>query len=341
MMPLHCFRFFLLFLFVFSLTVFAGKDEKEIRWDEAASEVDSFPFSKQFVDSVISRHKVEQPQLHLRSMKQLVTCPAETLVYTVGWGPFNAGYVVLTTRYNKETGTVTLGGKALSNNFISAFYRMRDYVISTMDEKGLYPLFFEQHLREGKKYKSNEYILFDNIAGKVHVQSRKKFKTVEAPKFTYDYLSVLHLLRFARAIAPGDTFSEKLFIHSKVHSIRFSVKTSKPKKVEAGTFPCILLKPKLAGEGRAFNKRDKLEIWLSDDKRRIPVAIRSKIKFGAINARLIWYSRTDCDGKQATEQATEQAAEQAADQNTEQDTEQDTDQDTDQNTDQNTEKSTE
>lgn len=290
----------ILLFFQFSGSAGAGK-EKEIKWDEAAAEVENFPFSKRFIDSVINEHEVQQPQRGLRSVEQHIVCPPETLVYTVGWGPFNAGYVVLTTHYDPQAGTIILGGKALSNNFISAFYRMRDFVLSTIDAEGLYPLFFEQHLREGKKYKSNEYILFDNIAEKVHVQSRRKFKTKEAPPFTYDYLSVLHLIRFARTIAPGDTFSEKLFVHSKVHSIYFSVKSSKPKKVEAGTFPCILLKPKLAGEGRAFNKRDKLEIWLSDDRRRIPVAIRSKIKFGAINARLIWYNQIDCSAKQVME----------------------------------------
>ena len=234
------------------------------------------------------------PDVSLRVVTDETFCVPETLVYKVGWGPFNAGYVVITTLYDSTRGTVTVGAKALSNNFVSAFYRMRDYVISTLDARGLYPLFFEQHLREGRRYRANEYLLFDHAAGRVYVQSRKKFETREAPPFTHDYLSVLYAIRSHRVLAPGDTFSEPLFVHSKVYSMFFSVKASRPREVDAGTFPCFLLVPRLVGEGRAFNKKDKLEIWFSDDRRRLPVAVRSKIRFGSIHARLIWYNTNQC-----------------------------------------------
>ena len=265
--------------------------DREIRWEEAAREVDSFPFTGAFIDSVRKKHRVIVPAEPLRVLRDEELFAAETLVYKVGWGPFNAGYVVLSTLYDRSDGTVRIGAKALSNNFVGAFYRMRDYVISTVDARGLYPLFFESHLREGRRYRANEYILFDQKDGKVHVQSRKKFKTHEAQPFLHDYLSVLHAIRCTRPLKPGDTFSERLYVHKKVDSIFFKVKSSRPREVPAGTFPCVVLVPKLVGEGRAFNKKDKLEIWISDDPRRIPVYIRSKIKFGAIRARLIWYNK--------------------------------------------------
>lgn len=269
----------------------SSADDQEIRWEEAAREVDSFPFTGRFIDSVRNEHRTTVPVPPLRQLIDEELFAAETLVYKVGWGPFNAGYVVLSTLYDRSNGTVRIGAKALSNNFVGAFYRMRDYVISTIDATGLYPLFFESHLREGRRYRANEYILFDQKRGKVHVQSRKKFKTHDAPPFLHDYLSVFHAIRCTRPLKPGDTFSEKLYVHKKVDSIAFKVKSSKPRKVAAGTFSCVVLVPKLVGKGRAFNKRDKLEIWISDDPRRIPVYIRSKIKFGAIRARLIWYSK--------------------------------------------------
>lgn len=266
-------------------------ENQEIRWEEAAIEVDSFPFTDAFIDSVRNEHRTTVPVPPLRHLIDEEMFAAETLVYKVGWGPFNAGYVVLSTLYDRSNGIVRIGAKALSNNFVGAFYRMRDYVISTVDANGLYPLFFESHLREGRRYRADEYILFDQKEGKVHAQSRKKFKTHDAPQFLHDYLSVLHAIRCTRPLQPGDVFSEKLYVHKKVDSIVFKVKSSKPRKVAAGTFSCVVLAPKLVGEGRAFNKRDKLEIWISDDPRRIPVYIRSKIKFGAIRARLIWHNR--------------------------------------------------
>ncbi len=267
---------------------------KEIRWEEAAGEVDSFRFSGRFVDSVFREHDVPMLKEPLRILKKEIFCVPETLVYNVGWGPFNAGYVVITTIYDSTRNVVEIGAKALSNNFVSAFYRMRDYVISTLDPVGLYPLFFEQHLREGRKYRADEYLLFDHVGGKVHAQSKSKFETREAPPFTQDYLSVLYAIRANRTLTPGDTFSEPIFVHSKVHSMFFSVKASEKRTVTAGEFQCFLLVPRLVGEGRAFNKRDKLEIWFSDDKRRLPVMVKSKIKFGSIHAQLVWYNTNFC-----------------------------------------------
>lgn len=266
--------------------------QEEISWQEASSEVDGFPYSERFVDSVRNVHSVFLRPQPLRMVTPKSVCEPETLVYSVGWGPFNAGYVVLTAVPDKENGTIKLGAKALSNNFISVFYRMRDYIITTVDAQGLYPCFFEEHLREGKKYKANSYALFDHVDGKVLVQGRT-FKSVDAPSFVQNYISVLYYLRKAVVFAPGDTFTEQLFVHGKVHPIFTKVKKSDSVAVDAGTFPCVLLEPKLAGEGRAFNKRDKLEVWLSDDSRQMPIHIKSKIKFGSINARLIWYSRSE------------------------------------------------
>jgi hypothetical protein len=261
-----------------------------LHWREPAAEVDSLAFSQRFIDSVRAVHHVPVPSAPLRTLADNPFFAPETLVYSVGWGPFNAGHVVISTLYDPVGRVVRISGKALSNSVVGAFYRMRDHVISTVDAQGLYPLFFEQHLREGKRYRADEYFLFDQSDGKIFVQSRKKFELRETTPFTQDYMSLLYAIRALRTLAPGDTFSEQLFMHTKTHSMFFSVKASRPREVDAGTFPCVLLEPRLVGEGRAFNKQDKLEIWISDDRHRLPVVIRSKIKFGSINAKLIWRS---------------------------------------------------
>ncbi|MCX7727351.1 MAG: DUF3108 domain-containing protein [Chitinispirillaceae bacterium] len=266
--------------------------EKEISWEEASLEVDGFPFSYSFIDSVKKTHNVIFPKKPLRSLCKNNLFSPETLVYEVSWGSFPAGYVILTTTFDSVMGTIRIGGKALSNNFISMFYKIRDYVISSIDPEGLYPLFFEQHLREGK-YVAEEYLLFDQIKGKVYSQSKKEFKVEKAPKFVQDYLSVLYLVRATKPIIPGEKFSEPIFIHSKVHSISFAVKEEKDTiEVKAGKFKTIKIVPRLAGEGRAFNKKDKMEIWLTSDKRKTPVMVKAKIKFGYLHARLIWYNNS-------------------------------------------------
>ena len=63
--------------------------------------------------------------------------------------------------------------------------------------------------------------------------------------------------------------------------------------VDAGRFGCVLLKPVLVGKGRVFSKKDELKIWLTDDDYKMPIKMESKIAWGSLFAKLIWYSRKE------------------------------------------------
>ncbi len=282
---------FLIPVFLFSLlvNVKARAEEEELKWEDASKEVDHLPYTPSAIDSIKNTHLSAAPGSSLRQVKAGGFTKGETLVYEIVWGPFKAGYVILTSELDPQSGLIRLGGKAVSNNFVSAFYKMRDYVISWVDADGLYPHFFEQHLREGK-YKMDGYILYDNNAEKVFVQE-KKFREFKAPKFTHDYISILYYVR-SMPLVQGDAFKVDMFIHSKVHPIQFKVTEKKSIEVEAGTFKCIKVEPKLAGEGRAFDKKDKMEVWITNDEDKLPILIKSKIKVGSITAKLIHYERS-------------------------------------------------
>jgi hypothetical protein len=269
-------------------------ESDDINWEQTSKEVDHLPFSSTFIDSV---KNVTSFSTGNRSIRKLNYHKVnnEVLVYEIGWGPVKAGYIILSSEYNPADNTIRLGGKALSNNFVSTFYKMRDYILSTVDADGLYPLFFEQHLREGKKYKADRWMLFDKSAGKIHIKDKTKYKTIESTDFVYDYLSILLYVR-AMENTPGDTFTLKTYTDSKIHSIYVKCLEKTQIKVDAGVFNCLRLEPRLAGDGKTFNHKDKLEVFLSDDQNRIPVLIRSKIKFGSITAKLIKYDLKPISG---------------------------------------------
>lgn len=271
----------LLFLFVS-----ATPKQDDFKWEDAAKEVDGLPFTIAFIDSVKQLNKYNSAKPLNASLINTSLCRNETLVYEVSWGPFKAGYAILTTQPDPATNTIKLGAKALSSNFVSSFYKMRDYIISTVDANGLYPVFFEQHLREGKKFKADRWTLYDRSEKKLYVQE-KKFQTLDSPDPVHDYISVLYYVRSMNT-ALGDTFSLHLFVNSKIQSMYFNVKEQKQIQVDAGTFNCIKIEPKLVGDKGTFNKKDKLEVWLTNDKNRIPIVFWSKINVGAITAKLIW-----------------------------------------------------
>jgi hypothetical protein len=281
----HLRLFILLLVFLTAYIHSSTNSTDDFRWQDATAEVDSLPFKQPTIDSLFETYKVI-PRKALRDLAKPVICDGETLVYAVSWGPFNAGYVVLTTDYDSTNKIISVGGKALSNNFISAFYKMRDNVISHIDAQGLYPLFFEQHLREGKRFKNDGWIIYDPTNAKIHVKERH-YKEFDDVKFVHDYLSIFHFIR-NKSMASGDTFTLPIYINKKVHPMYFKCKDKQTIEVDAGKYNCLVVEPKLVGDDGAFNKKDKIEIWLSDNKYPTPILIKSKIKVGSVCAKLVW-----------------------------------------------------
>jgi hypothetical protein len=61
-------------------------------------------------------------------------------------------------------------------------------------------------------------------------------------------------------------------------------------KTEAGEFDCLVVEPILRGPG-IFTQKGRITVWLTDDARRMPVQIRSKLKTGTLVGRLEAFDR--------------------------------------------------
>ena len=57
-------------------------------------------------------------------------------------------------------------------------------------------------------------------------------------------------------------------------------------KTRAGAFPCVVVEPALRDEGIFIQKGRKLQIWLTDDARKVPVLMRVEVFFGHVTASL-------------------------------------------------------
>jgi hypothetical protein len=62
-------------------------------------------------------------------------------------------------------------------------------------------------------------------------------------------------------------------------------------KVPAGEFETIVVEPELHFDG--IMKKGKIRVWFTNDKRRIPVQVRSKIAIGSILIRLEEYKMSE------------------------------------------------
>ena len=59
-------------------------------------------------------------------------------------------------------------------------------------------------------------------------------------------------------------------------------------EVESGIFNCLVIEP-LAKEGGLFKNEGKVYVWLTDDERRVPVRVSSKIPIGTVESELTEY----------------------------------------------------
>ena len=67
-------------------------------------------------------------------------------------------------------------------------------------------------------------------------------------------------------------------------------------KVEAGTFDCLVVEPVQETAG-LFKHKGKLKVWMTDDDRKMPVLMKSKVLVGYLSAELIRYVVPGNNGK--------------------------------------------
>ncbi|MBD3391128.1 MAG: DUF3108 domain-containing protein [Chitinivibrionales bacterium] len=262
-------------------------DDDPMRWDRAEAQLVLERYPREYIDSVMAAKGVGDN----RGMGDSVSLPFtyEKLVFDGGWGFLRAGWGILIAERDDDSAVYHFIGKVLSNNFVSTFYKVRDYIHTVCDANSLYPLLFEQHIQEGR-YGDHRWNLYDHQNGMVYYHDKKRELESPAQAGIHNYLSLLYALR-TRELVPKDTFSIRTFYHRKDFPIKFTVHCRETIEVPAGAFECFKLEPRLMGEGRGFTKRDKLTVWIADDEARTPVMVKAKIKLGSLSARLLHYER--------------------------------------------------
>jgi hypothetical protein len=170
--------------------------------------------------------------------------------------------------------------KAESNSFVSKFYKVRDRAESYIDAESLYTLRFVKHLREGG-YKADMDVRFDQ-AGRKAIYSNGT--ELDVPASVHDVLSAFYYVR-TRPLPDGATIAIQTHDNKKSYEMEVRVHHREQVEVPAGKFDCVLVEPKLKSEG-VFKSKGSILVWLSDDERRIPVLVRTKVPVGSINVSL-------------------------------------------------------
>jgi len=220
-----------------------------------------------------------------RYMDNLAFGVGERFDFDINYGFINAGYaameVVDIIEYNDRP-CYLVSSTANSNRFFSSFYRVEDKVETVIDAVGLFPWRFEKHLSEGS-YRADRICDFDQVNNAVVYQD----STIEVQPYVQDALSVLYYIR-TLDLKPNSTHSVENFTDGESYSLEVKVLRRETIKVKAGRFDCIVVEPLLKSSG-IFKHEGRLTVWLTDDRLKMPVLMKSKVLVGSISAELTDY----------------------------------------------------
>jgi hypothetical protein len=211
--------------------------------------------------------------------------PGEYLKFSVDYGFINAGWatmeVVSIVEYN-ERPVYRIETKAGTNATFSLIFKVEDRVLSLLDTEKFYTLRHEKHLNEGN-YHADRWFTFDQTN---HLAVSKGYK-LETYKNVMDVLSAFYYTRMLE-LSVGDTFYLPNHTDGKNYPLRVVVHRKETVKVPAGKFNCIVVQPLLSTPG-IFEQKGNVYIWLTDDKRRMPVLMKTEVFIGSVDASLIEY----------------------------------------------------
>lgn len=253
---------------------------------------------KELADSLQARHILDSlARLHsdslrlfqYRKIRNDAFTVGERLVFDVNYGFITAGEAVMAIpAYDSIAGRKVYRVQFSVNSLpsFSWIYRVEDRYLTYIDVDAIAPLKFEQHIREGT-YKRDFIAEFDQLS-RIARTSEGQYPI---PEYVHDIMSAFYYVRTMdfTGMKTGDGVMLSNFYKDKTHDLMVRFLGRQTLEVEAGTFNTIVVEP-LVKEGGLFKSEGRIVVWLSDDERKIPVRVNTKVVVGSIDTELKSYS---------------------------------------------------
>ncbi len=210
----------------------------------------------------------------------------EQLVFEIGYGFITAGTATLEVAELVEfedRPAYRIVSTAESNKFVSSFYPVKDRVESIVDALGIFSWHFDKNLREGN-YRSHRVYSFDQVNHTVVYED----SVHEIAPYVQDALSIMYFVR-TQPLKVGTSVFVDSFVDGRHYPLEVKVLEKERIKTKAGEFDCLVVEPVMKAAG-IFKHEGKLKVWLTDDRVKMPVLMKSRVLVGSINAELIDYS---------------------------------------------------
>jgi len=209
--------------------------------------------------------------------------PGESLRFSVQYGFVKAGKAWLEVPEVMDWDgrpSWRLVARAESNGFFDKVYKVRNRIESVWDREGLFSWRYFEDRREGG-FRANDTISFMPDSSQARYNDGR---TYEIPPHVQDALSSFYFTRF-QALPIGGSIQFDYHASRKSSPMEVKVLGRQRVKTPAGRFDCIVIEPVLKAGG-IFKNKGRLLIWLTDDDRRMPVLMKSKVMIGSISVVL-------------------------------------------------------
>ena len=210
--------------------------------------------------------------------------PGETLKYNVSWSNIiTAGTAIMevkgeTMPDGRRVLNFTVTGR--STGLVGSFYPVTETALSVFDPLIMQSLTYSLRENYGKRER-RRVVVFDHAQRTaISTLNNDPPATLDVPEQVQDGLSSLYYLRTREDLETGRTIVINVLDSEKNWSVEFQILGRERLKTAMGELSTIKVRiyPKYNG---VFLNKGEVFIWLTDDIRKVPVLIKSKLKVGA------------------------------------------------------------
>ena len=242
-------------------------------------------FSDLFSQKIISDSIPENP-ISLNAFKN-----GEWFEFRVYYGVFNTSYISL----KIDTDTINsrpvfhARGYGKTVGLARLFFKVEDYYESFFDQKNGLPYRFIRNINEGGYTKNNEiYFNHKKRIARVHDKKNNTKNDYPIKKNVQDLISAYYYLRSfydTSKIKINQTIGLNMFFDNENYLFKLKFLGKEILETKFGDVECLKFRPYVQS-GRVFKEQESVNLWISNDKNKLPVRLQADLAVGSIKCDL-------------------------------------------------------
>jgi hypothetical protein len=220
------------------------------------------------------------------SLNAFAQLPDEHFSFDLKFGFLKGGEATFTARNTliNDTAKIRVQLHAYTTGFAQMLYGVDDRFESTMCAESLLPNYSSKNLRE-QNYRFNNKVYFNHSEQRVYSERSGWYNVEEG---ICDVSSMIYNLRHSGKIEnlrKGQIVEVPFWDTDEWYMLRMQYTGNEIVKTALGRFECLRFEP-LSVSGRFFNKKNPMNVWITNDSRRLPVLMELNFTIGSVRCEL-------------------------------------------------------